>query len=140
MNFKQFDREFEMLLWLFVIALLAYLFVGCCSTPQTIINKRVDTLYVPILGTLDTVLITRTDSVWAGESVRYIVKVDTLIKRVYINRKADTVTVYHAYPDTVQVFNKTGDSFKDNLYDYAAGFVIAVIFLGLVIVLSKRLI
>jgi hypothetical protein len=85
-----------------LMLLTGLMLVGCCPESQTIISDRVDTLYVPIYADSDTVLIFRADSAWTGESPKYIVRVDTLIKKVYLYRKPDTVKVYYEWKDTVQ--------------------------------------
>ena len=110
--------------------------VGCCPESHTIIRDRVDTLYVPIYADSDTVLIFRADSAWTGESIKYIVKVDTLIKRVYINRKADTITVFHTIRDTVQIVKEVkSDNYSFMDYIYGIG---ALLILALFIVLFKK--
>ena len=120
-----------------LIVLLLSLLIGCCPTKETIVNERIDTLYVPVYADTDTVPIIRIDSIWTGETVKYIVKLDTLIKKVYVYRKADTVTVYHTIKDTVSVYKEIGDSFTENLKDYAIGAVLIILFGGLLIIVTK---
>ena len=136
MTHDHYNNRKNQLLLAFAIALMIYYFAGCCS-PETIIKDRIDTLYVPVGGEQDTVLINRVDTVWQGETVKYIVRVDTLLRKVFVNRKPDTVRVPYEWRDTVQVYNKIGDSFKDNLYDYAVGFVICVVLLAVVFIIKR---
>ena len=120
-----------------LIVLLLSLLIGCCPTKETIVNERIDTLYVPVYADTDSVPIIRIDSIWTGETVKYIIKLDTLIKKVYVYRKADTVTVYHTIKDTVSVYKEIGDSFTENLKDYAIGAVLIILFGGLLIIVTK---
>ena len=110
--------------------------IGCCPESQTIITDRTDTLYVPVYADSDTVTLTRIDSVWAGETVKYIIRVDTLIKRVYINRKADTITVFHTIRDTVQVIKEV-KSDNYSLMDYLK-FILVIMVVGFIITLFRK--
>ncbi len=85
-----------------LLLILALLIAGCCS-PEMIIRDRVDTLYIPIGGDTNTVYLTKYDTVWQGETVKYLVRVDTLFKKVFIERKPDTIKVPYEWKDTVQV-------------------------------------
>ena len=113
-----------------LMLLTGLMLVGCCPETQTIITDRTDTLYVPVYADSDTVTLTRIDSVWAGETVKYIVRVDTLIKRVYINRKADTITVFHTIRDTVQIVKEVkSDNYSLMDYIYAIGGLLILLFI-----------
>ena len=119
-----------------LIVLLLSLLIGCCPTKETIVNERIDTLYVPVYADYDSVPVIRIDSIWTGETVKYIVKLDTLIKKVYIYRKADTVTVYRTYTDTVQVVKEV-KSDDYSLMDYLKAFGVLMI-IGFIITLFRK--
>lgn len=86
-----------------VLITLAMLLLSGCTTTREITQTRIDTLTVYVPGQLDTVTITQHDSVWAGESTKYILRVDTLVKRAYVYAKPETLYVPHI--DTVTVIS-----------------------------------
>lgn len=109
---RQIHRD--LLVWLFIFAVtttIALMCNGCCSTPETII--RTDTLTVYQQGSTDTLTMFRTDTVWSAENQKYIVRVDTLIKKVTVWRKPDTVRV--AYRDTVTIYKESEGDFFDGV-------------------------
>lgn len=82
---------------LFLFALLLY---GCCSpkeTIRTVIETDTITVTLPADIVYDTVAIDN----GAGESVRYVVKVDTVYKKVYIKGKEKIIQV--PIIDTVRI-------------------------------------
>lgn len=136
--------------------LIALLFSGCCS-PETIIREVRDTIRVPIpqrkdaLTILDNAPIKDTSKIAESPTVAILLVSDPKdslaviawrneakrLGKLLSERKPDTVTVYREYKDTVQVYNKIGDSFKDDLYDYAVGFVICVVLLAVVFIVKR---
>ena len=125
---QEHEKE-SRLIFLFIVALIAYYFIGCCATPQTIINERVDTLYVPVPSTTDNLTILDKEPIGdttklaegGKTTIMYItnpkdsVEVILLRKRLnelgrlLANRDADTVKVYYEWKDTVQVVGNKPD-------------------------------
>ena len=89
--------------YLFVSCLF---FAGCCTVQERIIT-RTDTLTVFRPAEFDTVTITNYDTVWQGETVKYLVRVDTLFKKVFINRKPEKILV--PYLDSIAIYQQLPD-------------------------------
>jgi len=118
-----------MLFILLGLTLIAVLNSGCAS-PASVVDRtiqnviRVDTLQVIKKETkYDTVWITNGN----GESIRYIVKTDTLWKRIMIKSKPDTI--YVPITDTVTVTRteiktvESDDLSTREMFYYAFGLV-----------------
>jgi len=95
-------RHFIAVIIALVLVILVMLFSGCTTTRE-IIQTRIDTLTVTTPTQYDTVTVTNTIAGYEGETVKYILRVDTLYKKVFITRKPDTIRV--AYIDTVTVIS-----------------------------------
>ena len=84
-----------------ILILSAILLTSCC--PETVTKSetiiKTDTVTVYKQGQTDTVTLNN----WNGESIRYIVKVDTLLKRVFVHSKPETLKV--TIRDTVTITN-----------------------------------
>ena len=111
---------------IFVLFVCGVLF-SSCTTEKIVIEVRTDTLYVYQLGQTDTVSIFRTDTVWSGENVKYVLRIDTLFRKVFVYRKADTLKI--AYPDTVRIYQKEEKGFFSKL-ETVLYLTLAIILLG----------
>ncbi len=85
---------------------MALLLAGC-GTTEKIVVTRTDTLTVFRPAELDTVTIVNYDTVWAGETVKYLIKVDTLVKKVFINRKPEKILI--PYLDSISIYQQKPD-------------------------------
>lgn len=86
-----------------IALLVAVVLLSGCTTTREIIQTRIDTLTVVTPTQYDTVTIHDTAAGYEGATVKYILRVDTLYKKVFITRRPDTVRV--AYIDTVTVIS-----------------------------------
>jgi hypothetical protein len=106
----------KLILWigLAVTFMIALMCSGCCPDISKEPSVRIDTLTVYKEGQHDTLAIVRTDTVWSAENNRYIVRIDTVFKRITVYRKPDTLRI--PYPDTVIVYRETkSTSFLDGI-------------------------
>lgn len=86
------------------IILIILLNDGCCSyVPSTI--TQTDTLVIYQDPELDTLTLIRTDTVWTATNPKYFVRIDTVKKKVYIDRFKDTL--YIPYLDTITIYKPT---------------------------------
>lgn len=111
---------------------------GCSSKEMTkeTITIRTDTLYQALPPKFDTVFIKDN---FTGENVRYIVKIDTLWKKIFINAKAETVKV--AVTDTMRlVETRTNEvTFKDKVFYAVVGIALFIIAIGLLVFAVKSM-
>lgn len=94
-------------------AIFLLMMIGCC--PEPVMQVQIDTLRIYQPETNDTLLLIQNDTVWTAGNDRYFVRVDTLLKKIYIKEKADTMKV--PYPDSVFVYRNKDEekSFFDGL-------------------------
>jgi len=121
-----------------IIISILLLFEGCCPsvTTKTEYITKYDTVTVFKDGRIDTVTL-RND--FTGENIRYIVRVDTLLKKVFINAKPETLKVI--IRDTVTINNTVvkDDGFFQGITLKDIMIFIGVLFgLALVINLIKK--
>ena len=117
------------LTFLLLTGLLLY---GCCPTKETIIQR--DTLTVYQQGETDTLTLFKIDTVYQGENVKYILRIDTVYRKAIVYRKPDTI--YVPYTDTVQVVKEV-KSDDYSLMDYLKAFGVLMI-IGFIITLFRK--
>lgn len=115
------------IVWVIALVFFAWFLMGCTTTRE-IIQTRIDTLTVVTPTQYDTVTIHDTQSGYEGETVKYILRVDTLVKRAYVTAKPETLYVQHV--DTVTVISAAE---PEPWYKRANGTLYAVGFLALCI-------
>lgn len=121
---------------IFIAILLIVLLDGCCSkeSVRETITTEYDTVYVPIQGRIDTVTL-RND--FTGESIRYVVRVDTLLKKVFVNAKPETLKVVTV--DTLRLKETVVSQipFKDKILYALGGMVLMIVFVIVISVIGK---
>jgi len=122
---------------LFAVAITILLSLSsCCSyVPHTI--TQTDTLIIYQDPELDTLTLIKTDTVWTASNPKYFVRIDTVKKKVYIDRYKDTL--YVPYIDTVQLWapapkDNSIFAFLDNITIVQTIKLFVILFICLIII------
>jgi len=117
------------------LSVLFLFLVGCCPpelSKEPIV--RIDTLRIYQPETNDTLILVQNDTIWTAEDPRYFIRIDTVLKKIFIKGKADTIRV--PYLDTVVVYTEKkaepgffeGWNFTDVVLLFAITIVAVIIF------------
>lgn len=86
-----------------IIAIILITLLDGCSCPVTKEPVvRIDTLRIYQPETKDTLLLIKKDTVWLASNSNYFIRIDTVKKKVYVDRYKDTL--YVPYLDTVIIY------------------------------------
>ena len=88
--------------------LFTMLIVGCC--PKPVMQVRTDTLKVYQPATNDTLYLVQNDPVWTAGNDRYDIRIDTVLKKIYVHGKPDTLKV--PYADSILVYRDNPNAEK----------------------------